>query len=92
MILVINNSNYRLCQDNKWRDFANFGNYPECVKIYKRISSAFKKAEKIKGLVVMIDDPSATVDASGIVMINGKNYNLNEFIVKETKNETSSNL
>src|SRR4051812_20452700 len=65
MILVIK-GDYRLCQDNNWRSFANFGTYPECVKVYKSIYAARKKAKKLKGLVVKIPD-GMSVDASGDV-------------------------
>jgi hypothetical protein len=39
MIFVIK-GNKRLCQDKKWREFAHFGTFGSCVKVYKRRARA----------------------------------------------------
>lgn len=36
----------RLCQDGKLREFACFGTFPECVKIYRREGNAMNAADK----------------------------------------------
>ena len=64
MIYIINDAGMRLCQDNKWRSFANFGTFPECVKVYRRLCAAETKANKIKGKVVQLS-AGMEVDAVG---------------------------
>lgn len=81
MILIINATGARLCQDNCWRSFANFGTYPECVKEYRSLGHAFRRAKRIKGRVVLIED--GTIDASGVVEINGKKHELKEFLISQ---------
>lgn len=66
MILIINANQARLCQDNCWRSFANFGTYPECVKEYRSLGHAKNKAKKVKGFVVLIPK-DFEVDAVGTV-------------------------
>lgn len=66
MYLIINAENQRLCQDNRWRGFANFGTTPGCVKEYKSKGHAERKAKRIKGSVVSIPN-GYTVDAGGTV-------------------------
>lgn len=36
----------RLCQDHRWRLFANFGDYPECVLVYKNRGAAILRARR----------------------------------------------
>ena len=43
-IVVCPTTGDRLCKDMKWRSFANFGDYPECVKIYRTQGWAVKAA------------------------------------------------
>ncbi len=43
---------FRLCKDDRWREFANFGTYLETVKIYKLKGAAITKAAAIGGKVV----------------------------------------
>lgn len=64
MIIIINKDGLRLCKDNRWRDFAMFGTYASCVKIYKLLGAAKTKARHISGKVVVIPD-GMTIDASG---------------------------
>lgn len=70
--LIINAKNYRLCKDNKFREFACFGTYEECVKIYKQKKSAMNKIEafnrfrqeKDKVTLLTLQDGDS-IDASG---------------------------
>jgi hypothetical protein len=60
----------RLCKDDLWRGFANFGTYPSCVKIYKNFGNATKKASKMhtngKVHVINLDAyENEVMDASG---------------------------
>ena len=43
---VVTERGNRLCKDGKWREFACFGTYPECVKVFKCEGWAMKAAEK----------------------------------------------
>ena len=49
-IVVCPTTGARLCQDDKYRTHANFGTYPSCVKIYKKLKWAEKAADKYKTL------------------------------------------
>jgi hypothetical protein len=66
MFIVVKNGR-RLCQDNLLRKFANFGTFPECVKVYKSYGWAEKTADKIGGKIVILDAESY-MDASGDVI------------------------
>lgn len=66
MILVTFNG-MRLCQDNAWRVFANYGGSPSCVKVYKSVAAARKKAKKVGGTVVRIP-ADLEIDAAGQVI------------------------
>lgn len=68
MIVIVKNG-YRLCSDNRWRSFANFGTYPECVKEYRSLGWAKKKAKKIGGTVVELKE-GETMDACGRIDID----------------------
>jgi len=45
-IVIHPHTEARLCKDNKWREFAMFGTYPTCVKIFKSRGWAEKAAER----------------------------------------------
>jgi len=45
-IVVCPETGRRLCYDNKWRNFANFGGFPECVKVFKYPAAALKAGAK----------------------------------------------
>lgn len=66
MILIVNQNKQRLCQDNRWRSFANFGTLKECVKEYSNLGHARRKAERVNGTVVHIPK-DAQIDSSGRV-------------------------
>lgn len=63
---VMNGKNYRLCQDNLWREWAHFGTFPECVKEYVSRGWAEKAAKKKKGFVIELKKGEA-MDAFGRV-------------------------
>lgn len=70
MIVIINDEGLRLCCDNRWRSFANFGSYKECVKTYKTVGSAKKTAKKVQGKIAQIPSDSKisrSVDSCGTV-------------------------
>lgn len=70
MILVFRTTafyNFRLCQDDNWRSHAAFGGERSCVRVYKNLAAALKKAKRVKGCVAVIP-PGLTVDASGGVI------------------------
>ena len=68
MILIIDReSTARYCQDGKFRYFACFGTYPECVKVYKTLGHAFVAAKQWNSRVVDIPD-NMRVEAGGTVI------------------------
>jgi len=82
MYLVIKNAGQlRLCNDSKWRSFANFGSYPECVKEYRVPGWAHRKAAKVRGEVVFLP-PNVTIDASGVVYGSAGQRTLSEYVVR----------
>lgn len=71
LILIINDGGARLCKDGRWRGFANFGTMSSCVKTYKRMSAAVKRAHRIGGRVVLIQSDETVkrhVEAGGTVI------------------------
>ena len=76
-IVVCPETGMRLCRDNKWRSFANFGTYKECVKEFKYLKSACKAGERYRlkavkaghTLVIHLYD-NDSMDASGRVVRN----------------------
>jgi hypothetical protein len=57
MILIIEKENTkRLCKDGYFRDFAMFGSFKDCVKIYKTLGHAFHRAKEMSARVVNIPD------------------------------------
>lgn len=67
MFLIINKDGYRMCQDGKWRDFANFGTYQENVKEYRSLGWA-KRAIRGRNAAVVKVPEGMSVDASGKVL------------------------
>lgn len=65
MVLIVKD-NMRLCNDGRFRQFANFGTFKECVKVYRSVSAATKKAKEVSGSAVSIP-AGHTVDACGSV-------------------------
>lgn len=64
MILIVNDKGDRLCNDNRWRSMALFGNVTGCVKQYRRLHAARRRARHIGGIVIQLPD-GAHLDASG---------------------------
>lgn len=87
MIVIVKNG-HRLCSDNRWREFANFGTYPECVKEYRSLGWAQKKAKKIGGTVVELKE-GETMDACGQIFhidIEGRMSQVMDIVTELHKN------
>lgn len=78
-IVVCPATGRRLCQDNRWRSFANFGTYRECVKVFKYLKPALKAGKRYRLSAAKQTDTNAKVvhlydgdsmDASGKVVRN----------------------
>ena len=50
MIFVVKDG-MRLCKDKRWREFANFGTFKECVKIYRSRGAAVRLANSQNALL-----------------------------------------
>ncbi len=74
---------FRLCQDNKWRAFCHFGTYKECVKEYRSLGFAKRKAKRVGGRVVRIPE-GVTVEAGGFCYDADGPRNIEEFLVGGT--------
>ena len=59
--------NCRLCKDGKLRWTALFGSYPSCVKQYRSLGHAKRRAKQIGGEVVQIPK-GFEMDCSGLVI------------------------
>jgi len=83
MILIIHKMNSgRLCNDQRWRQNADFGTYSECVKEYKVLGMARRRARKNGGLIVKIPE-GYTIDRTGEVRdVDGMVRGLFEFVVR----------
>ena len=68
-VLVHENTGYRYCQDGFFRGFANWGTFPECVKVYRRKGNAVAVQTRLlnKGCPVTVITlrPGDEMDASG---------------------------
>ena len=79
LIVVCPETGRRLCYDNKWREFANFGTYKECVKEFKYLTSALKAGKRYRLKPAKVNETISSVihmyagdsmDASGEVRRN----------------------
>jgi len=61
IIVVHPETGARLCNDNRWRTFANFGGYPECVKTYRYARAALNAGAKYRGTPANGDQTLASV-------------------------------
>jgi len=74
MFLILKSNGARLCKDDCWRHFADFGDWPNCVKEYKTKGRAQRMANRVGGLVVEIPGPDPdtgerfAVNAAGMVI------------------------
>jgi hypothetical protein len=69
-IILKDKNGKRLCKDWMFRDFASFGTYPECIKIYKRAGSAKRAIGRFRinaGIKAYRVPEGALMDASGEV-------------------------
>ena len=64
MIFIVNKDKMRLCKDNRWRSFANFGTESGCVKLYRSEGMAKFQATKWKGIAVVLPKGHG-MDAAG---------------------------
>ena len=78
-IVVCPATGRRLCWDNKWRNFAHFGTFRECVKEFRYLASALKAGQRYRLPAARKTDTAASVihlydndsmDASGKVTRN----------------------
>lgn len=72
---IVQGVQYRLCKDDSWRSFANYGTYPECVKEYRSLSFAKKNAIQKKALVVEVNK-DVEIDACGRITLDYKSIDL----------------
>ena len=98
MFVVLNENFARLCKDDKFRSWANFGTYPSNVKFYKKKGWAEKKAKCYRGKVVQFQDTDQetySMNASGDVHVyveNGSRFShslpLDNFVIYDSKKST----
>lgn len=68
MILIIEKENTkRLCKDGYFRNFAMFGSFKDCTKIYKSLGQALYVAKKMSARVVNIPD-HMRLEAGGTII------------------------
>lgn len=94
MHIIMRADGKRLCQDGFWRDFASFGTFPECVKVYRQQGRATSKAKSlnahalytkrtnpsvIAGIHVVTVPPSYSMDASGRIFNCETNSELHNY-------------
>lgn len=92
-MILIETSGNRYCKDGKFRSFASFGTFHECVKIYKCLGHAKRIAKRHNANIIVIPK-GMSIDASGLIIetkncedkpgyVNYIHHNVSEFIVKE---------
>lgn len=91
MILVIDAQGRRLCQDGRFRGFASFGSFAECVHTYRRLGAAKRRIRRYIGAVVVRIPAGMEVNAAGQVLERVplpnsqyeaiKHHKLREFVV-----------
>lgn len=82
-IVVCPETGRRLCQDNKWREFANFGTYPECVKLFKYPQAALKAGARYR---IKPAQPGDTLN-SIVYLYDGDSMDASGRIYRESKEE-----
>lgn len=65
MYFIVKNQ-FRLCNDDRWREWAHLGSMSDCVRQFRRLWAARRKASRIGGLVVELP-VGWSLDASGRV-------------------------
>lgn len=92
MILIIDCDGKRLCHDDCFRDFANFGDFGSCVKVYKSLAWAKRKANHIQAhfdyqkknrkiSVVQLPNNSE-INASGDCWLNEVRHSIFNWIIR----------
>lgn len=61
IIVIHPETGARLCQDNRWRTFANFGTFPSCVKEYSYPRAALNAGARYRGTPAGFDQTLARV-------------------------------
>lgn len=82
-IVVCPETGRRLCQDNKWREFANFGTYPECVKLFKYPQAALKAGARYR---IKPAQPGDTLNII-VYLYDGDSMDASGRIYRESKEE-----
>ncbi len=93
MILIvkkINEQYHRLCNDNKFRLFAPWGDASYCGKEYKVLGHAKNKAKRIKAEVAIIPD-GMEVDAITRVMERITDGNFEKIVNHQLKDFINAN-
>jgi hypothetical protein len=72
IVLKNENTGARLCYDGKFRNFANFGTFPDCVKVFKSKGWALRKQEELMRFhncpcEIVFLNGNRTMDASGMI-------------------------
>lgn len=83
MLIIYHEDGRRLCKDGYWRDFANFGDYPDCVKVYRNKPRARRRALDRKARLADIPD-GFSVDACGRVYNETREVSIEPFWVDLT--------
>ena len=72
MFVIVNSLGMRLCQDGRFRQHANFGSYPGCVKTYRLRGFADRRIWQLKRSgndVSVVEIPARHyMDAAGHVL------------------------
>jgi len=57
----------RLCQDNRWREFAGFGTFSSCAKVYRSRGWAERRVERYRHAMVLGLASHLVIDAAGMI-------------------------
>lgn len=70
--LINRETGARFCQDGCWREFAYFGTYRACVKVWRKRSWA-ERAALVRSKAVILELPDGQhLDASGNILQRNK--------------------
>ena len=82
MYIIINDAGDRLCYDDRWRSFANFGDQPGCVREFKTLPYARRKAHNYAQRLIALPE-GMQMNAAGECSEaeSGKVHPIKEFVV-----------
>lgn len=63
--IVNKDTGARLCKDGRWREFASFGTYSSCVKVYRQSGWAERRVVSVSHAMVLSLASHMIMDASG---------------------------